>query len=89
MNTTIEVIDYKGKKNTFQIVTPGRTYVMQGSSDADVDHWVKCLKEAQNPKGKTVVPIQQTPINAADSDEESVRPCFSPRSPLLGRFSLL
>jgi serine/threonine protein kinase len=86
MNTTVELVpEYKKNKHAFQIVTPGRTYVMVGTSDADVEHWIKCIKEAQNPKGKTVNPIPQTPVNAADSDEDS----DAGRTPTVEDFDLL
>lgn len=71
MNTEIGPVEYRGKKHIFQIVTPGRVYFMQGASDSDIDHWIKSLKEAQNPKGKAsqgAAPPAR--VNAPDSDEE-------------------
>lgn len=80
MNTEIGPADYKGKKHIFQIVTPGRVYIMQGASDSDIDHWIKSLREAQNPKGKVAQPgAPPARVDAPDSDEE-VRPlCLCPQ----------
>lgn len=86
MNTKIGPAEYKGKKYCFAISTPGRVYHIVAGSDAEMDHWVKSLREAQNPKGKPASAMTSQPaVEEGSSDDDSVRiPHIPPLCPPCG-----
>jgi len=68
-NTQISVVEYKGKKNCFEIKTPMRNYHIVAGSDADMDDWVKHLKEIVTAK-KSATPAAVNPPSAGQEAED-------------------
>lgn len=78
LNTVTQIgpVDYNRKKNCFHLVTPLRAYHMVANSTADMDHWIKCLRQVQNPDGqlaiKESIPTTTTVIDSDDLDQEII-----------------
>jgi RAC serine/threonine-protein kinase len=52
----IKAIDYKKKKNVFQINTPDRTYYLQADSEKERDSWISALNSIRDQISKNPAP---------------------------------
>eukprot|EP00731_Ephydatia_muelleri_P020994 Em0013g721a len=55
------------EKNTFEVVTPSRTFYIAADSEADLDDWIKAFNSVVRPTVQQLT--SETPPNPSDMDE--------------------
>eukprot|EP01103_Thecamoeba_quadrilineata_P008579 TRINITY_DN18314_c0_g1_i1.p1 TRINITY_DN18314_c0_g1~~TRINITY_DN18314_c0_g1_i1.p1 ORF type:complete len:442 (-),score=107.60 TRINITY_DN18314_c0_g1_i1:55-1380(-) len=63
-------VDYKKKKNVFQITTPDRTYYMQAESEKERNAWIDLLNSNRNNTIKTSKSATATSASSSDKPKE-------------------
>lgn len=63
----IQKVDYKGKKNCFQIVTPDRIYHICTETEAEMRSWCESLRNQQQALSPSVKPQNSSVLSHANS----------------------